>query len=413
MSFLAQLKSFDAYPKLNEDFRVKTFGGAIISLTAIVLILLLFFSELSLYLSVETVDHLVVDVSRGEKLRINFDITFPHIPCSLLSLDAMDVAGAHQLDVDHHIIKRPLDKFGNVIGQGEKHELGHTLKEEDVKEYAAKLNNSDGAPPPPPPEPVTPPKFDPTKVPGYCGPCYGAELRPGQCCNTCDDVRDAYRARGWALAALNTMEQCVASGQTQDAMQSELERGDGCQMFGHLEVNRVAGNFHLSPGKSFQHANMHIHDLASFPASAFNVSHRIGHLSFGEPFPGIVNPLDEQERMLGLEDGGGMYSYYIKVVPTTYDPLSGNLVKTNQFSVTEHFRTVSAREGQGLPGVFFFYELSPIMVRFTEARKSLLHFLTQLCAILGGVFTIFGLLDRMLYSSFRRLKLKHGQGKLI
>jgi hypothetical protein len=29
MSVLAQLKAFDAYPKLNEDFRVKTFGGAI------------------------------------------------------------------------------------------------------------------------------------------------------------------------------------------------------------------------------------------------------------------------------------------------------------------------------------------------------------------------------------------------
>ena len=27
--------------------------------------------------------------------------------------------------------------------------------------------------------------------PGYCGPCYGAENREGQCCNTCDDVRDA------------------------------------------------------------------------------------------------------------------------------------------------------------------------------------------------------------------------------
>ena len=66
-----------------------------------------------------------------------------------------------------------------------------------------------------------------------------------------------------------------------------------------------------------------------------------------------------------------------------------------QFSVTEHFRSVSSREGQGLPGVFFFYELSPIMVKFTETRKSLPHFLTQLCAILGGVFTVAGMLDRL------------------
>jgi hypothetical protein len=75
-----------------------------VSVSALVLILLLFFSELSLYLRTETRDHLLVDVSRGEKLRINFDITFPHIPCNLLSVDAMDVSGSHQLDVSHHIV---------------------------------------------------------------------------------------------------------------------------------------------------------------------------------------------------------------------------------------------------------------------------------------------------------------------
>jgi len=46
-----------------------------VSLTAIILILILFFSELSIYLSTETVDHLHVDVSRGEKLQINFDVS--------------------------------------------------------------------------------------------------------------------------------------------------------------------------------------------------------------------------------------------------------------------------------------------------------------------------------------------------
>lgn len=53
-----------------------------VSLVSLTLIVLLFVSELSLYLSVETVDHLFVDVSTGEKLRINFDVTFAHIPCS-------------------------------------------------------------------------------------------------------------------------------------------------------------------------------------------------------------------------------------------------------------------------------------------------------------------------------------------
>lgn len=143
-----------------------------VSLVAISLILLLFFSELSIYLQTETVDHLLVDVSRGEKLRINFDITFPHIPCSLLSLDAMDVSGSHQLDVSHHIKKKPLDRFGEVIGAEVKHELSAQLSEADAKVYAAaKANGTAGATPITPlatPAPA-PPRVDPTKQPGYCG----------------------------------------------------------------------------------------------------------------------------------------------------------------------------------------------------------------------------------------------------
>jgi hypothetical protein len=198
----------------------------------------------------------------------------------VLSLDAMDVSGSHQLDVGHHVNKKALDRFGSVVGDEVKHELGTTLSEQQVKEYkaAAALNATGGTPAPAQPAPtvVIPPvvaKLDPTKVPGYCGPCYGAELGPGQCCNTCDSVRDVYRARGWALAALNTIEQCVSSGQTQDTLLAELDRGDGCHMYGYLEVNKVAGNFHFAPGKSFQHAHMHVHDLAGYPVAKFNVSH--------------------------------------------------------------------------------------------------------------------------------------------
>src|SRR5690242_13777233 len=91
------------------------------------------------------------------------------------------------------------------------------------------------------------PKVDITKQPGYCGTCYGAEMRPNQCCNSCDEVREVYRARGWSLPKLTEIEQCVAQGQTGDEFQKELENKEGCRMYGYLEVNKVAGNFHFAP----------------------------------------------------------------------------------------------------------------------------------------------------------------------
>jgi hypothetical protein len=43
---------------------------------------------------------------------------------------------------------------------------------------------------------------------------------------------------------------------------------------------------------------MHIHDLAAYAHIKFNVTHIINRLSFGEDFPGIVNPLDGVVKVL-------------------------------------------------------------------------------------------------------------------
>ena len=87
-----------------------------VSVIALALMCVLFVSELSWFLVTETSNHLRVDSSRGEKLRINFDVTFPSISCSLLSIDVMDVSGSHQEDVEHTVLKKRIDAKGNFIG---------------------------------------------------------------------------------------------------------------------------------------------------------------------------------------------------------------------------------------------------------------------------------------------------------
>eukprot|EP01018_Ginkgo_biloba_P038299 Gb_09189 [translate_table: standard] len=68
-----------------------------------------------LFLHPVTESELIVDTSRGETLQINFDVTFPALACSILSLDAMDISGEQHLDVKHDIIKKRLDPSGKVI----------------------------------------------------------------------------------------------------------------------------------------------------------------------------------------------------------------------------------------------------------------------------------------------------------
>ncbi|KAI8776979.1 endoplasmic reticulum-Golgi intermediate compartment protein 3 [Biomphalaria glabrata] len=107
-----------------------------------------------------------------------------------------------------------------------------------------------------------------------------------------------------------------------------------------------------------------------------------------------------------------MFQYFIKIVPTTYTNVNRETLYTNQYSVTKHSKTTNSILGDsGLPGVFFSYELSPLMVKYTEKKRSFLHFLTEVCAIIGGIFTVASLIDSFIYHSSRVIAKKIELGK--
>ena len=172
---------------------------------------------------------------------------------------------------------------------------------------------------------------------GYCGSCYGASPDPSRCCNTCDDIRAAYRERRWGFPEEARFEQCQRDARLRHARQ---EDGEGCNLFGTIEVARVTGSFNVAPASSVRARGSGRQAISQEEASHFNVTHHIRRLSFGTDFPGQRNPLDD---VWTYSPGGpGIARYFLKVVPTTFEFLDGRTVKTNQFSVTQYYKATGA-----------------------------------------------------------------------
>lgn len=182
-------------------------------------------------------------------------------------------------------------------------------------------------------------------------------------------------------------------------------------------MNKVIGNFHIAPGKSFSNGAVHVHDLENYfkDEADHSFTHTIHNLRFGPQLPenlvqkiesrgsGVwtnhhINPLDGNHQE--TNEKAFNYMYFIKVVSTAYLPLGWEKVKspvqqghtdqpdaiphemvalggmgygykgsieTHQYSVTSHKRNLQggndAQEGHkerlhargGIPGVFFSY----------------------------------------------------------
>lgn len=57
-----------------------------------------------------------------------------------------------------------------------------------------------------------------------------------RCCNNCEQVREAYRLKGWAFNNADGIVQCEREGWT-DKLKEQAN--EGCAMYGYLLVNKV------------------------------------------------------------------------------------------------------------------------------------------------------------------------------
>ncbi|BFG29472.1 hypothetical protein CerSpe_157460 [Prunus speciosa] len=180
----------------------------------------------------------------------------------------------------------------------------------------------------------------------------------------------------------------------------------GCRIEGYVRVKKVPGNLVISA-----HSGAH-----SFDASQMNMSHVISHFSFGRmitpkvmsdvkrlvPYLGGSHDRLNGRSFINHRDLGANVTieHYLQIVKS--EVITGRNHKLiEEYEYTAHSSLVQSLQ---VPVAKFHFELSPMQVLITENQKSFSHFITNVCAIIGGVFTVAGIVDSILHNTIRMMR---------
>lgn len=177
---------------------------------------------------------------------------------------------------------------------------------------------------------------------------------------------------------------------------------NGCVFESKFEINKVPGNFHLST-----------HSASSQPEH-YDMRHIIHSITFGDDvvhkgLKGSFDPL--RGKNTTLDDPLYTHEYILKIVPFVYEDIDGNVLYSYQYTFGHKAYLTYHHSGKIIPAIWFKYELQPITVKQTETRQSFYAFLTSICAVVGGTFTVAGIIDSTFFTISEMLK-KHQLGKL-
>lgn len=381
------MKQFDAFSKPIAEFRIKTAFGGYLTVLSIIVMIVLFYSELKYYLSITRKDEVTVDhLSTNRNINLKMQLEFPKLPCDIVGVRLINL----QENTEIHLPDGGIE-YDRIGGQ-----------EKDMNSFSE------------------------------CGSCYDASLNNSdsvKCCNTCNAVFKEYDKHGIKLPHRISFKQCEydKSKKISSALSSNLN-SEGCRIKLNGYIPKVKGKIEISHKRWAKYKEMT--DLEIAESHLFNFSYKINYLNFGDELPGIPNGWKNQEYVQSsrFEKSGytqdlvfdnAYIDFDMHCIPTQYNTINKKLINSHQFSVRSQYKNVLVSSTNGkfipdtsIPGIHINYDFTPFLVKMTESRRSFLSFVTECCAIIGGIFAFSGMIDIFFYkflSSFNKYRHKHNK----
>lgn len=213
---------------------------------------------------------------------------------------------------------------------------------------------------------------------------------------------------------------------------------EGCEISGSISVNRVPGTLVFTARSN----------EVSFDSHAVDVSHIVNHFSFGQMkrseflldgrldiLPTNRFPLDR--KLFDVDVDNMTVEHFLNVSLhwwgwyLTSEHLSDDITRCVLLQVVgfdhEHKRssrydtsirmyefsatTTQYNATAALPAALFSFDISPLVIQILSDSVPFYRFITSLCAVVGGVFTVIGLVNSGVFYAMNSIKKKQQLGK--
>mmetsp|Transcript_1107 Transcript_1107/g.2378 ORF Transcript_1107/g.2378 Transcript_1107/m.2378 type:complete len:416 (+) Transcript_1107:188-1435(+) len=403
---------FDTFSKPLQEFQVKTKIGGYLSICAGCMIIYLLLSEVMFFLELEQKDEMVIDLNQDTKtFKMHLDLWLPELPCAVVALNLVHVKNQDNvMHVGHTILKQ---RWGKDQKSGEWVELGKPIRgglhriSASSGEFNDNLMRNLGN------QAVEGLSHSTRKQ--RCHSCYGALSDEDDCCNTCESVKEAFKRHNWELPTDHTVEQCA----DEEYDSRPAWAAEGCKITSRSVARKVPAYLQIGLAHDFNKNFLHQSFIDKAQQGYISFTHTIDRLLFGSAFPGYIPVLDGMEQKHEhvplieswseekLESQSEHWQYDLHLIPTDFVTAFGQVIESHQYSATHFVKGLNVvQRHRDLPaaGIYLKYEFTAFRVRWIQNYKSVSHFLTNICAILGGIYAFFSMLDNMFFQLSKSMK---------
>lgn len=192
----------------------------------------------------------------------------------------------------------------------------------------------------------------------------------------------------------------------------------GCSITGFVLVKKVPGHVFFTADAKNGH---------SFDVDKLNVTHQVHHFYFGQQLSASRQKYmarfhrgekegDWHDKLANdfvvSKNPRTSHEHYLQTVLTTMQPLGPFAQPFNVYEYTQHTHSVKTPDGE-TPRAKFHFTPSPVQILGVEKRREFYQFITTLMAIVGGVYSVVGIIDGLMHNTSLMFKRKMQLGKAM